>query len=166
MPAGWEVPEIPVRCWCSLSYSRLFPTFSSRHLGILLSSPPWRPSTPCDSEAHGCRRGAPHGVGGDVGDGGAVDLPGREAPQYLGECHVAFHAGQCSPEAEVGAVAEGHVTIDRAVDVVGVGIRVLAFVASGRAGEKRKFRPFRKDRPVQLDVAGDVAEGAKLALLT
>jgi hypothetical protein len=39
MPAGREVPEIPVRCWRSLSYSQRFPTFSSRHLGILLSPP-------------------------------------------------------------------------------------------------------------------------------
>ena len=66
-----------------------------------------------------------------------VDLPRGEAPERLGERDLAFEARERGADAEVGAVTEGEMTVDRAADVEGVGVLEMTFIAVARAVEQR-----------------------------
>ncbi len=95
-----------------------------------------------------CRRWAPRAVDGATSG---------NAGQRLLEADAALHAGQGGAQAEVHAVAERDVVVERAVDVEAVGVGVLALVAPGRAGEQQHLRVGRDDLAVQLDRLGGPA---------
>ena len=83
-----------------------------------------------------------------------VDRPVGEPGERLLERDAALHPRQRGAEAEVDPVPEGDVMVDGPVDVEPVGIRELALVAVGGAGEEQHLRARGHDVAVQLDVAG------------
>src|SRR5262249_28045220 len=85
-----------------------------------------------------------------------VDFPLGEALQNFLERHPPFEARQRRAEAEVGAVAEGEVLADLAVNVEAVTVRVTTVVAVGRPKEKQHDAARRHLPAVELGIPRDV----------